>query len=361
MFSNLKFNELMQTQFLGNPMSAYAWAVLVFIISLFILFALKNFVFYKLRLLARKTKTDLDDFLIELISKIKTPEYELIAFYIATRYLEKSNVFNKTLHIVLLVVFTYRVITIFQHLISYWLKKLTAKRQFDTSSTASVLNSTQVILKTIIWVVAALFVMHNLGINVSAILAGLGIGGVAVALASQAILGDLFNFFVILFDKPFKIGDFIIGENFLGAIEHIGLKSTRIRSLSGELLIISNSKLLSDKIHNYKEMNKRRVVFKIGVIYQTPVEKLKIIPAIIKSIITETENTGFDRANLSGLGDFSINFEIVYWILNSDYNLHMSIQEKILQEIIEEFKNQGIEFAYPTQTLFVTKNVETGL
>lgn len=358
MFSN---SGIMQAQALGNSVSAYIYAGLIFIIALLILFALKNIVFYRFRLLARKTKTDFDDFAIELISQIKTLECQLIAFYIATRNLQRSDVFNKTLYIVLLFVFTYRAIAIFQHLVSYWLKKVSAKRQLDESTQASVINTTQVILKTLIWIAAVVFILNNLGINITTILAGLGVGGVAVALAAQAILGDLFNFFVILFDKPFNIGDFIIGENFSGTIEHIGLKSTRIRSLSGELIILSNSKLLSEKIHNYKEMNKRRVLFKIGVTYQTPVEKLKIIPSVVKNIIISIENVNFDRVNLSDLGDFSINFEIVYWILNSDYNLYMNIHEKILQKVIEEFKKQGIEFAYPTQTLFVTKNVETGL
>lgn len=348
-------SQIMQTQILGNLVSAYIYAALIFAISLFVLFTLRNLVFYKLRLLAQKTKTDIDDFLIELISKIKTLEYGLIAFYIGTRYLEKSQFFNKTLFIIVLVVFTYRAITIFHHLISYWLKKVSKKRQLDEFTQKTVLDTTEVILKTLIWVAAAVFILNNLGINITTILAGLGVGGVAVALAAQAILGDLFNFFVILFDKPFKIGDFIVGENFHGTIEHIGLKSTRIRSLSGELIILSNSKLLSQKIHNYKEMQKRRVVFKIGVIYQTPVEKLKIIPSIIKNAILSIENTNFDRANLSNLGDFSINFETVYYILSNDYNLYMNIQEKIYHLIIEEFKKQGIEFAYPTQTLFVTK------
>jgi small-conductance mechanosensitive channel len=197
--------------------------------------------------------------------------------------------------------------------------------------------------------------MDNLGFEISAVIAGLGIGGIAVALAAQAVLGDLFSYFSILFDKPFELGDFVIVDGHMGTIEHIGIKTTRIRSLGGEQLIFSNTDLTGSRLRNYKRMEQRRIVFKLGVTYQTPIEKLKGIPSVIKNIITNIEETRFDRAHFSGFGDFSLDFEVVYHVLTGDYNRYMDTQQDINLQIAEEFERQGIEFAYPTQTLFLEK------
>ena len=191
--------------------------------------------------------------------------------------------------------------------------------------------------------------------NVTAVLTGLGIGGVAVALAAQAILGDLFNFFVILLDKPFNIGDFVVSDSVSGTIEHIGLKSTRIRSLSGELVVISNSNLLGSRIKNYEDLKKRRVVFKTGVVYGTGAEKLRKVPALIKAAVLGTSGTEFERCNLYNTGDFSLDFETVYYVTSGDYALFMSTQERVLLGVIEKFAAEGIAFAIPAQTLFINK------
>ena len=198
-----------------------------------------------------------------------------------------------------------------------------------------------------------LIALDNLGVNVSALIAGLGVGGIAVALAVQNILGDLFASFSIVLDKPFVIGDFIIVDNFMGTIEHIGLKTTRVRSLSGEQLIFSNSDLLKTRIRNFKRMYERRVVFSIGVVYQTSHEKLTKIPPIIKKIIENQEQTRFDRAHFKEYGSYALNFEIVYWIENPDYNIYMDIQQTINLEIFQQFKREDIEFAYPSQSIFI--------
>lgn len=340
---------------LGNTPAAYGYALAAFAVALTLLYVIKNIVLAKLKAIAEKTATDLDDLAVSLIGKLTWFEYQLAAFYVAARYLVRSEAFDKGLLAVLLAVFTYRAITIAQILITYWLNKVAAKRDLTPEARASVVNSTQVMLRTLLWVGAALFVMDNLGVNISAVLTGLGIGGVAVALAAQAILGDLFNFFVILLDKPFSVGDFIITDTVCGTVEKLGLKSIRIRSLSGEQLIISNSKLLGMEVKNYGRMQRRRVLIKTTVIYQTPLEKLKAIPGMIKEAVGKLGNATFDRCNLSGLGNFSIDFETVYYLETPDYNQHMDAQERLLQAVIERFGKEGIEFAYPTQTLFVNK------
>ena len=198
------------------------------------------------------------------------------------------------------------------------------------------------------------FLLDNLGFKVSAVITGLGIGGIAVALAAQTILGDLFAYFVIFFDRPFEIGDFIIVGDKLGSVEYIGLKTTRVRSLSGEQLVFSNKDLTDSRIHNYKKMERRRVVFQLGVIYQTTLEQVKEIPAIVKQIIENQKDTAFDRGHFAKYGDFSLNFEFVYYVVGSDYNKYMDIQQAINLEIYKVFEEKGIEFAYPTQTLFMS-------
>ena len=211
------------------------------------------------------------------------------------------------------------------------------------------------ITKLIIWGIAIVFFLDNMGFKISAVIAGLGIGGVAIALAAQAVLGDLFSYFAIIFDRPFEAGDFIIIGEYLGTIEHIGIKTTRIRSLGGEQLVFSNTDLTNSRVRNYKRMQKRRVLFKLGVTYQTSSQQLESIPKIIEKIIKSVKNTVFDRAHFSSYGDFNLIFEIVYYVMSADYNKYMDIQQEINYAIKKEFESHAIEFAYPTQTLHVVK------
>lgn len=197
--------------------------------------------------------------------------------------------------------------------------------------------------------------LSNLGIDVGALLAGLGVGGIAVALAAQNILGDLLASLSIVFDKPFIIGDFINVGNDRGTVEHIGIKTTRVRSLSGEELIFSNKDLLESRIQNYKRMSERRVVQTIGVVYSTPPDALEKIPLWIKEIIDHSDQLRFDRCHFAKFGNFSLDFEIVFWVLNQDYNIYMDLQQNLLMGIYRKFQREKIEFAFPTQTLFVEK------
>jgi small-conductance mechanosensitive channel len=198
-------------------------------------------------------------------------------------------------------------------------------------------------------------VLDNLGVDITALIAGLGVGGIAVALAVQTVLGDLFASLSIALDKPFVVGDFLIVDDLLGSVEFVGLKTTRLRSLSGEQLVFSNSDLLNSRIRNYGRMYERRTAFDIGVTYQTPREKLKKIPDIIRTAIEKQDDTRFDRSHFKAYGDFSLNYETVYYISGPDYNKYMDIQQAINFEIHAAFEREQIEFAYPTQTIFVEK------
>jgi small-conductance mechanosensitive channel len=215
------------------------------------------------------------------------------------------------------------------------------------------------ILNGILWAIGLIFLFDNLGFNVTAVITGLGVGGIAIALAAQTILGDIFNYFVIFFDRPFELGDFIIVDDKLGTVEYIGIKTTRLKSLQGEQIVFSNSNLTNSRIHNYKRMAERRTVFKIGVVYTTTKENLKAIPTIIREIIEKQSDVRFDRAHFSTFGDYSLIFEVVYYILSADYNRYAQIQQDINLQIFEQFENRGIEFAIPTYTVFVNQPTET--
>ncbi len=207
----------------------------------------------------------------------------------------------------------------------------------------------------LIWSVVLLLSLDNLGIDVTALIAGLGIGGVAVALALQKILGDLFASLAIVLDRPFVLGDFLALDGYLGSVEHIGLKTTRLRSLSGEQLVFSNADLLGSRIRNYGRMRERRVAFTIGVTYQTPRAKLAEIPQVLRAAVTARGQTRFDRAHFAGFGDSALNFETVYYVQSPDYNVYMDIQQAINLDLVEQFEAREIEFAYPTQTLYLAR------
>jgi len=185
--------------------------------------------------------------------------------------------------------------------------------------------------------------------------AGFGIGGVAVALAVQSVLGDLFASLSIILDKPFVVGDFIVVDNLRGTVERVGVKTTRLRSLDGELLVFSNGDLLKSRIRNFRRMYDRRVEFTLGVTYRTPLEKLRRIPQWLREIIAAQPRTRFDRAHFKQYGDSALVFEIVYYVLDRDYNLYMDIHQAINLAICEHFGREGIEFAFPTRTVYLTE------
>jgi small-conductance mechanosensitive channel len=206
----------------------------------------------------------------------------------------------------------------------------------------------------VIWSLVLLAALDNLGVNVTALVAGFGVGGIAVALAAQRVLGDLFASLSIVLDRPFEVGDFIIVGDYLGTVQRIGLKTTRVRSLSGEQLVFGNNDLLESRIRNYKRMQERRVVFGVGVTYQTPHQKLQKIPAMLREAVEAQQNVRFDRAHFKAFEDSSLSFEIVYYVLTPDYNVYMDIQQAINLAIFQRFENEEIDFAYPTRTLHVS-------
>jgi small-conductance mechanosensitive channel len=349
------FSDILQSSFFQNRVLDYLIFLASFAAGIIIIQILKSIILRHLKAWSEKTHTTIDDFLIRIFEKKLIPPLYFGVLYLSFNRLTLSPLVSRVLDISGIVIFTYFGLRLILELINYSLETYWIKKEVDTSRQRS-LKGIITIIKVAVWGVGITFLLDNLGFKISTVVAGLGIGGIAVALAAQAILGDLFSYFVIFFDRPFEIGDFIIIDTYLGTIEHIGIKTTRVRSLGGEQLVFSNTDLTNSRIRNYKRMEKRRVVFKIGVIYQTTVEQVKEIPGIIRNAIENVNDTAFDRAHFASYGDFSLDFEVVYYVMSGDYNKYMDIQQEINFTIKEEFEKRGIEFAYPTQTLFMEKS-----
>lgn len=205
--------------------------------------------------------------------------------------------------------------------------------------------------KTALWIFVALLLLANAGVEITPLIAGLGVGGLAIALAVQTILSDLLASLSIIFDKPFVIGDFLIVGEHMGVVEHIGLKTTRIRSLSGEQLVFSNNDLLGSRIRNFGRMRERRTSFEVGVTYETPREKLERIPEILRAAVEAQPKTRFDRSHFTKFGPYSLDFETVYFVKVPDMTEYLTIQQAINLQVFSEFAKEGIEFAYPTQMI----------
>ncbi len=309
----------------------------------------------RLKAWAERTKTTVDDFLIQGIENTVIPLLYFGSFYLALNTLSIAPKAEKVIEIISIILVTFFSLKLIVSTVKYSLN-IYLKRKSNSEIRQKEIRGITTLLSIMIWILGFVFLLDNLGVNVSSVIAGLGIGGIAIALAAQAVLGDLFSYFVIFFDKPFEIGDFIIVGDKMGAVEYVGIKTTRIRALGGEQLVFSNKDLTDSRIHNYRKMERRRVVFRLGVIYQTKADQLEEIPKIVKKIIEDEKNVQFDRGNFATFGDFSLNFEFVYYVGSPDYNEFMDRQQSINLKIYREFEKRNIEFAYPTQTLFVSKD-----
>lgn len=346
--------EFLQRTYYDNTVQAYLIAAGGILLGLLLVRAFRKVILKKIKGLAANTQMKYDDLVVEGIEKFGLPVVNLAIVYWGIKTLTLPEKGEHVVEVALAVVVAYFLIKMVSTLVRHLLEAF-VRNQENGDEKVKQLAGIMLVLNMVIWCLGLVFLFDNLGYDVTAIIAGLGVGGIAVALAAQNILGDLFNYFVIFFDRPFEIGDFIIVDAKMGTVEHIGIKTTRLKSLSGEQLVFSNSDLTNSRIHNYKRMQRRRIVFTIGVTYQTTVEQLKEIPQIIKTTIDGLEVATLDRTHFSSYGDFSLNFETVYFVESAEYNVYMDTQQTINLTLYTEFEKRGIEFAYPTQTLFLNK------
>lgn len=354
--------NILDQVFLGNTVKDYLISLIAFVIVAIILWVFKRFFINRLKKIAKKTKTEIDDVLIKCLQLINWPLYLAIALWVAFKFIYVAPNINKIYNYFVTIIIIYYAVKIIIVWINYFTDNITKKRVEEGRATdAGIIKLINNILKGILWLIAILILLDNFGVNITALIAGLGIGGLAIAFALQAILGDVMASFSIYFDRPFDIGDFIIVDNLSGNVKKIGIKSTKIDSLSGEEIIIPNKDLGNSRVRNYKRMQKRRILFTLRVTYETPLEKLKMIPDIITKIVNENEICNLDRVNFYKFGDYSLIFEVVYYVLDPDYKVYMDIQQKINFEIKESFEKEGIEFAYPTHTLFVNPSINNDI
>ncbi|MDD5745861.1 MAG: mechanosensitive ion channel family protein [Candidatus Omnitrophica bacterium] len=342
----------MYAVYFGNSLLDYCVTGLIFVALCVVLRMLKQVGLRRLKAWAATTTTTIDDFAIHILQQNVMPLLYFGALYFSLQNLTLPAGLQQTIGTAWTVVATIITIRFLVSLINFVLVSVWVKKTKDETRQDS-LRGIMTVIKILIWGLGIIVLLDNLGYKVSTVIAGLGIGGVAVALAAQTILGDLFSHFSILFDRPFELGDFIIVGDFMGTVEHIGIKTTRIRSLSGEQLVFSNTDLTNSRVRNYKRMDKRRVLFKLGVVYGTSHARLQEIPGIIKKIVAGINDTAFDRAHFSAFGDFNLEIEVVYFVLSPDYNKYMDIQQAINLAIKQEFEKRDIEFAFPTQTVYV--------
>lgn len=355
MFTQILNSQIFQIQILGNSVREWAVAAIIFSAVLIGLKIFKAIVISRLKKLSKKTKTEIDDIVVNAIRAIHWPFYVLVSLYIALVYLKTHPLIDMGFDVLFMVGVVYYVIRAAEEFVDYGARSIIKKREKEENGDTGMIKILSSIIKIALWAVAVLMVLSNLGYNITSLIAGLGIGGIAVALALQNVLSDLFSAIAIYFDKPFKIGDFIILGTDMGIVKKIGIKTTRIQTLQGEELVVSNNELTQARIQNFGKMQRRRIVFEVGVAYETQKAKLEKIPEMVKEIIKKQKNTEVDRVHFKYFGDSSLNYEIVYYVNIGDYNVYMDIQQAINLGIVEAFEKEKIEIAYPTRTVYVRK------
>lgn len=313
---------------------------------------IRNRVGARLVSLAEKTTSSLDDLVAESLASTKLIVMWALALWIGISFLNLPPRVTQLAWGCVLILVLVQLAIWGNSLVGFIVRSYVSLDDGDESS-ASTTSALTFVGRLLLWTLVVLVGLQNLGVEITALVASLGVGGIAVALAAQNVLGDLFASLSILLDKPFVVGDFIIVDDLPGTVEKVGLKTTRVQSLHGEQLVFSNNDLLSSRIRNYKRMERRRIVFNFGVLYQTPHDKVASIPEIVRDVSNGLENATLDRAHFQKFGDSSLDFEVVYWVESPDYNVYMDTQQKINLGLLRRFQDEGIDFAYPTRTLYL--------
>ena len=352
-------NDLSNLILLDNLVEIWI-ATLVISAVLFLLIRFtKHFIEKRLLKLSQKTTNNIDDYIYEIFSSISPIFILVLSIFITSKIIFLGQYISETIDMVfLLIVFwqlTKWAIILANKLFSKY-KNIKTDKQDMHGVTA--INGVSAITKFAIWLIFLMLALDNLGVDITALVAGLGIGGLAIALAAQSILGDLFASLTIMIDKPIAIGDYIVVDNYMGTVKSIGIKSTKIESLTGEEIIISNSDLLNSRLRNFEKqrMQKRRTTIMLGLVYETSYEKLNQVQDILNKIVDEADNADYVRASFVEFADFSLNYELVYDVLSPDYPQYIEVNHKVRLKIFEIFKKEGLDFAYPTRTIHLSKD-----
>lgn len=337
----------LDAKFYGNSLLAWLIAAGVFALVLGALALVRRVLVRRAQKIASRTTNGLDDLIVDVAGRTHTIFLIVVALAAASLALTLPREVRAYVAMALGAAFIIQLLVWGNHGISFWV----GRQSSQNSGSLGTLTAVAFMARLMLWALMLVLLLDNFGIQVTTLIGALGVAGIAGALAAQTVLGDLFAAISIYLDKPFEVGDFIIFDDYLGTVSSVGLRSTRIASLSGEEVIVSNSDLLKSRIRNYKRMAQRRVVFPIGVAYGTPREKVELIPQIIRAAVEEQSTARFDRSHLKGYGDSSIDFETVYYVLSPDYNVYMDIQQAINLVIMRRFEDEGIRFAHPVRVM----------
>ena len=342
-----------QMIFYGNTVREWVIALTVMLVVFAALQLLRWGIVKNLARVVARSRNEWDDIVADVLRRTTVLFLLFVSVYAGSRALVLPPSAQYAVRVIGVIIMTVQVALWGNVVITATIRRQMERRLAADAAAATTVNALGFLGRLLLYTVLLLLALDNLGVDITALVTGLGVGGVAVALALQNILGDLFASLSIVLDKPFVIGDFIIVGDMLGTVEHVGLKTTRIRSLSGEQVVFANGDLLGSRIRNFKRMFERRVVFTIGVTYQTPRALLERIPEMIRGAVEAQDSIRFDRAHFARYGPSSLDFETVYYVLDPDYKRYMDIQEAVNLDIHRRFEDAGIEFAYPTQTVFV--------
>ncbi len=341
--------------FWGNSVRDWAAALIAMIVFFLVLRIVKSLVVRRLETFAEKTHTEIDDFILAVLKSTRTFFFAGMSLYLGSRFLELSETADKAWQNFAIIAALLQIALWGTSLIASGVKYYTKQRLAQDAASATTITALGFLGRIVLWSIITLLALDNMGVNVTALVAGLGIGGIAIALAAQNVLGDLFASLAIVLDKPFVLNDEVAVGEFRGKVEHIGLKTTRIRSFTGEELIFTNSDLLQSRIRNLQRMQERRIEFILGVTYQTPYEKLVAIPKLLQEIIVAQPLARFERAHFKAYNSSSLDFEIVYFVVNVEGLNVIDVQHAVNLALFKRFQEEQIEFAYPTQTILLSK------
>ena len=327
-------------------------AAVVFIAVLASLLAGKALLTRQLRRLAEASRFNVLGYVAQVLGATRLPFMCWVALLAGVSQLTLNPRQEKWLNYAWIIILVSQIALWANRIVTVAVERAFERQRTNNPASATHLMLAGLVARIVLWSVAGLVVLDNLGFNITTLMASLGIGGIAVALAVQNILGDIFSSVSIALDKPFVIGDFIVVDSYMGTVEYVGMKTTRLRSLGGEQIIFSNNELLKNRIRNYKRMQERRVLFEFGVTYATPIEQVRALPGLVRGIISSPDlQTRFDRAHFKGYGDSALLFEVVYYVLDPDFNKYMDIQQTINLALLEALAARGISFAYPVRML----------
>ena len=344
---------LLELELLGNPLQDWLAALGIALAINVVVGLFKWTIVHRLAKVATRSSHAFDDALVEIARRTRQWLILGVTLFVASHYLELPARAESVLRVTATVAAFLQLGLWAGAGLDFWLNRYRQRTLQTDAGAATSLAALSFVGRVLLWAFVLLLALDNLGVDVTALVAGLGVGGIAVALAVQNILGDLFASLSIVMDKPFVIGDFIVIDDYSGTVEHVGLKTTRIRSISGEQLIFSNSDLLKARLRNYKRMQERRIVFSFGVLYQTSPQQLQQIPGIVRGIIEAQERARFDRAHFSRFGESSLDFEVVYWMKEPDYGRYMDTQQAINLALFQAFAEAKIGFAYPSRSIYI--------